>query len=156
MDVSGSIQGSFNQAHQAAHLTEAEKARTRKAEQDRLRDARRQYIATHEEVAQTQTLSGSQVEPNREPSDGEDARDQYEEHDLLASSSDRRDQYESSAAPETAADARDHYDGPVSAVDDDHIPPAPPRTPPAARFAAPVSEPSSDDDDSGHLVDVEA
>lgn len=156
MDISGSIQGSFNQAHQAARLTEAEKARTRKAEQDRLRDARRQYIATHEEVPQTQTLSGSQVNPNREPSDGEDARDQYEEHALLSGSPDRRDQYESGEMPAAAADARDRYDGLASAAEDDHIPPAPPRTPPAARSIKPVSESSSEDDDSGHLVDVEA
>ena len=83
MDIAGSIQGAFNQANQASRQAEAERAKNRKAEQDRVRDARRQYISTQEEVVQTQTLRGSRVDPDPEATDGQDARDQYEGHRQL-------------------------------------------------------------------------
>ena len=84
MDITGSIQGALNQANQASRLAEAEKAKARKTELDRLRDARRQYIATQEEVAESQALRGARAAGDREQSDGQDARDQYEGHHLLS------------------------------------------------------------------------
>lgn len=107
MDIAGNIQGAFNLANQASRLTEADKAKARKAEQDRVRDARRHYISTQEEVVQTQTLRGSRVDPDREQSDGQDARDQYEGHELLTDEEIER-------APARKPPKAAHQDGPQS------------------------------------------
>lgn len=84
VDIGSSIIGSLNQANLASRRTEAEKARARKAEDDRVRDARKRFIITQEEVAQAQTLRGSRVEPDKEDTHGRAARDIYEAHDTLA------------------------------------------------------------------------
>jgi hypothetical protein len=85
-DITSGIQGTFNQAHLAGRAAEAENARRRKAEQDRVRDARRRYVTTQEEVAQAQTLRDSRVDADKDGSDGQDARDCYESHQDLAGS----------------------------------------------------------------------
>ena len=83
VDIGSHLQGTFNQANVAARRTEAERAKGRKAEQDRARDARRRFIDTQEEVAQAQTLPGARGGSQKERSEGLEARDQYEAHDAL-------------------------------------------------------------------------
>jgi hypothetical protein len=80
-DISSGIAGSFNQAAQASRLAESEKARTRRTEDDRIREARKRFAVAQEEVSQTETLRGSRVDPDKEETSGRDARDQYEAHD---------------------------------------------------------------------------
>jgi hypothetical protein len=84
-DVAGNIQGALNQANLASRLSNAERSKARKGEEDRIRDARQRFITTQEEVSQAQTLHGRRIESEKEQSDGQDARDQYDAHsDMLA------------------------------------------------------------------------
>lgn len=80
-DVAGNIQGAFNQANLAGRLSNAERSKARKGKEDRVRDAERRFITTQEEVSQAQSLHGRRIESEKEQSDGQDARDQYDAHD---------------------------------------------------------------------------
>lgn len=80
VDIGSAISGTFNQATLASRRAEADKARAHAAEEERLREARKRFVATQEEVAQTETLRGMRVEPDKERSEGQEARDQYEAH----------------------------------------------------------------------------
>ena len=103
-DIGSGIVGSFNQANLASRLADAEKARARKVEEDRLREARRRVISTQEAVDETRALSGRRVEPDKEGSHGQDARDQYEAHGG-SDRADSGDRGEKPAAGERPADA---------------------------------------------------
>ena len=78
------IAGSFNQANLASRAADVEKNRARLTEEQRLREARKRFAAVQEEVAQTETLRGRRVEPDKEETDGQDAHDQYESHEELS------------------------------------------------------------------------
>ncbi len=86
-DIGSGIVGSFNQANLASRLSEKEKARARRAEQDRVGDARRRSILNQEEVDKAQTLRGQRVEPDKEREHGRQARDQYEAHEQFSQDS---------------------------------------------------------------------
>jgi hypothetical protein len=122
VDIGSGIQGTFNQAPLAGRRAEAEKARDRKVQQDRLRDARRRFITTQEEVRQAQMRRDMRVDPDKDGTSGQDARDQYESHDELTGR-DRADD-----KPQAAT--RENPD-----QDDEQTTP---------------------EDDSGHLIDIEA
>lgn len=100
VDIGSGIQGTFNQAHLASRRAEADKAKDRRGEEDRVRDARKRFIVVQEEVAQAQTLRGRRVEPDKEQSNGRDARDQYETHDELAAEPAQDDRATDPADPE--------------------------------------------------------
>lgn len=82
-DISSGIQGSFNQANLASRRAEAEEARTRRSQDERIRDARRRFITAQEEVQEARDLQESRVEPDKENTRGQDAWDQYVAHDEL-------------------------------------------------------------------------
>ena len=82
-DISSGIQGTFNQANLASRRAEAEKARARNTEDERVRDIRRRFVTTQEEVQEARDPRGARVNPDKENTDGQDARDQYEAHDEM-------------------------------------------------------------------------
>jgi len=90
-DISSGIQGTFNQANLASRRAEAEKARARKGEDERVRDARRRFVTTQEEVQEARDPRGARVDPDKENTHGQDARDQYDAHDEMTAAAQQRD-----------------------------------------------------------------
>ena len=103
-DIGSGIVGSFNQASLASRVAENEKNRVRGAEDERVRDARRRFIAAQEEVAQTESLRGTRVEPDKEESAGGDARDQYESHDEFEAQRQRVERARTPPRPQSHVD----------------------------------------------------
>ncbi len=127
-DIGSGIVGSFNQAHQASRHAESENARARRSEQSQAREARQRFIAAQEAVEAAQTLRQRRIDPDKDNSAGRDARDQYEAHDELT---DERRRRQDDAPTQAAANS-------------------------AEASAQPPGEPDSNDNDSGHLIDLKA